>query len=297
MKYLRVGIAAAGFVALHFASILFAQSEKISLSVVPHAGQTVRYRMTQDLTMTITADADAEAPMPPMNVNAVTAITMSQAAGSADNDGRLPVILTYDEFLTEVKINGVATKVPDKNPLAGKQFTAIYAQDGTVVDVTGPTGTEAMVAPLKQMLTQLTAQLPKVKLAVGESATTPLVMPLPIPLPGAKGFELQGTTTMKLVSIEQEGAGRVASCDSTLKATLVNTPEAATPNPTNPVEVAMDIGMVGAGKLKIDIDRGVIRLNDSMTTVDGTIAAPGRDGKPGRMKLHGVTKITIAEAR
>jgi hypothetical protein len=302
MKTHRAWLGAAGIVTWQLAAILIAQSEKISLSVFPHAGQTVRYRMTQDLTMTITSDADSDMPMPPMNVNAMTAITMSQAAGSADSDGRLPVILTYEEFATEVKINGNAPRLPEKNPFAGKQFTAIYSPDGTVLDLTGPAGTEAMIAPLKQMLTQLSAQLPQVKVAVGETTTIPVKMPLPLPVPGAKGFDLQGTSTLTIVSIDKDGASRVASCESKLNATLVNaadpssTETAANPG-MNPADVAMDLGMVGSGKLQVDIDRGVMKLNESTTTVDGTISTPGRNGKAGRMKLHGVTKITVAEAR
>ena len=300
MKTHRAWLAAAGIVTWQLAAILIAQSEKISLSVFPQAGQTVRYRMTQDLTMTITSDADRDMPMPPMNVNAVTAVTMSQAAGSADSEGRLPVILTYDEFATEVKINGNAPRLPEKNPLAGKQFTAIYSPDGTVLDLTGPAGTEAMIAPLKQMLTQLSAQLPKVKVAVGETATIPVKMPLPLPVPGAKGFDLQGTSMLTIVSIDKDGASRVASCESKLNATVVNAADPSSPPATpgvNPADVAMDLGMVGSGKLQVDIDRGVMKLNESTTTVDGTISTPGRNGKAGRMKLHGVTKITVAEAR
>ena len=300
MKTHRAWLAAAGIVTWQLAAILIAQSEKISLSVFPQAGQTVRYRMTQDLTMTITSDADSDMPMPPMNVNAVTAVTMSQAAGSADSEGRLPVILTYDEFATEVKINGNAPRLPEKNPLAGKQFTAIYSPDGTVLDLTGPAGTEAMIAPLKQMLTQLSAQLPKVKVAVGETTTIPVKMPLPLPVPGAKGFDLQGTSMLTIVSIDKDGASRVASCESKLNATVVNAADPSSPSATpgvNPADVAMDLGMVGSGKLQVDIDRSVMKLNESTTTVDGTISTPGRNGKAGRMKLHGVTKITVAEAR
>ena len=282
------------------AAILFAQSEKVSLSVVPHAGQTVRYRMTQDVTMTITADADSNGALPPMNVNTLLAFTMSQAAGDTDGEGKLPVILTYDDFLTEVKINGSAQKLGDntKNPLAGKEFTATYGPDGTILDLTGPAGTEGTVAPLKQLLTQFTAQLPKTTLGVGETTTVPVRMPLPLPIPGSKGFDLQGTSTMTLVSIGTDGGARIASCDSKLNATLANAAGAASsPGASNPFDLAMDVTMVGGGKLQIDVDRGVLKLNESTTTVDGTIAAPGRDGKPGRVKVHGVTKITIAEAR
>jgi hypothetical protein len=297
----RVSIAVAAIAAWHVAAILFAQSEKVSLNVVPHAGQTVRYRMTQDVTMTITADGDTNMSLPPMNVNTVLAFTMSQAAGAADSEGRLPVILTYDDFLTEVKINGSAQKLGDnRNPLAGKQFTATYAPDGTILELTGPAGTEGTTEPLKQMLTQLTAQLPKTKLAIGETTTTPVKMALPLPVPGSKGFELQGTSTMTLVSLDREGDARIASCDSKLNATLANAADPSTsptPGAANPFDLAMDVSMVGGGKLQIDVDRGVMKFNESTTTVDGTIAAPTREGKPGRMKVHGVTKVTIAEAR
>jgi hypothetical protein len=287
------------FAACQVAAILFAQSEKVSLSVVPHAGQTVRYRMTQDVTMTITADADSNIALPPMNVNTLLAFTMSQAAGDADSEGKLPVTLTYDDFLTEVKINGSAQKLGDndKNPLAGKQFTATYGPDGTILDLTGPAGTEGTTAPLKQLLTQFTAQLPKTSLGVGETTTVPVRMPLPLPIPGSKGFELQGTSMMTLVSIDTNGGARIASCDSKLNATLASAADAASSPGANPFDLAMDVTMVGGGKLQIDVDRGVMKLNESTTTVDGTISAPTREGKPGRMKVHGVTKITIAEAR
>jgi hypothetical protein len=279
-------------------AILAAQSERVSLSVVPHAGQTVRHRMTQDVTMTITPDADSDIPIPAMNVDTVLAFTMSQAAGSVDGEGRLPVVVTYDDFLTEVKINGSPQKLPDtKNPLLGKQFTALYTPDGTLVDLTGPSGDDSTTGPLRQMLMQLTAQLPKAKLAVGETTTTPLKTPFPFPIPGTSGFELVGTSTLTLVSIEKDGANRIASCDSKLQATLANAAAPSSATQANPTGLAMDLNMVGGGKVQVDVDRGVMKLTETTTTVDGTVAVPGRSGKAGRLKLHGVTKVTITEAR
>jgi len=177
----------------------------------------------------------------------------------------------------------------------GKQFTATYSPEGVLVDMTGPPGTEQIVGPLKQMLGQILAQVPQVKLAIGETTTMPMSTPLPLPIPGSKGLEFKGKSTMTLVSIDTDGADRVASCDSVFQGTLDSTQEPSSPGPIG--VVAMNFWMTGTGRLQVNIDRRVVKLNENTTTLDGTFSSPGRDGKVGRMRMRGVMKMTVAESR
>ena len=295
MRTRRACLVATGLLAWCVSPLVLAQSEKISLSVLPRAGQTVRYRMTQDMAMEMTADGDSDVPIPPMKMSGRVSIRLTEAAGDVDEQGRLQVNLTYDEFIADVTINGKPSPMPGLNPLAGKLFIATYAPDGTLADMTGPPGTEQIVGPLKQMLTQITSQVPQVKLAVGETATVPVSTPLPLPIPGSRGMDLKGKSTMRLLSIDADGADRVASCESVLEATLVSAAE--TPAQSSTDGVALDFAMTGTGKLLIDLDRQVMKLNENTTTLDGTFSIGARDGKIGRMKVHGVMKLTVAETR
>src|SRR2546421_3594869 len=200
MRTRRARLVATGRLTWCVSPLVLAQSEKISLSVLPRAGQTVHYRMTQDMAMEMTADGDSDMPIPPMKMNGKISIRLTEAAGDVDEQGRLQVNLTYDEFIADVTVNGKPSPMPGLNPLAGKLFIATYTSDGTLADITGPPGTEQIVGPLKQMLAQIISKVPQVKLAVGGTATVPVGHPLPMPIPGAKGMGLKGKSTMRLPS-------------------------------------------------------------------------------------------------
>jgi hypothetical protein len=58
---------------------------------------------------------------------------------------------------------------------------------------------------------------------------------------------------------------------------------------------SMDMKMRGTGKLQFDVDRGVMKSNESETTVDGVLSfgGPSNASLPGA-KIHGVIKSSVS---
>src|SRR5204863_528821 len=148
---------------------------------------------------------------PPMKMTGKTVVVMTQQTGEADGSGRVRMTLTYDDMSYEMTVNGQRSTIPSSSPLAGKVFVATYSADGSIVDITGAPGMEAMTQPIRQMLEQLSGRLSRLQLAVGESATMPFDIPLPVPIPGMAGAGVTGESTVKLLSLaaEPDGGSRI----------------------------------------------------------------------------------------
>ncbi len=272
----------------------FAQPDKVSLSTVPRPGVTVRYRMTQQLAVDVTPEATGDVSFPSATMTGKSIIAATFAAGEADEQGQYTVRVTYDEFTAELIVNGRPTPAAS-DQLAGKTFELTYAADGTIVDVKGPAGTRTSMDGMKHAVEQLAGQFAGVRIALGETVTLPIDMPLPIPISQAGGLGLSGETTITLVSLESDGVGRIASCDNAVRVTMKREIQ-------HPAERAGDVGidvkMSGKGTTKIDVDRHVLRNNDATIAIDGVISLPIRgDATPSRLVLRGSITFAMGEIR
>ena len=234
--------------------------------------------------------------MPPMKITGKTVIAMTQETGAADASGRIKTTVTYDELSYEMGMNGQRSPRQDASPLAGKAFVATYSADGAIVDVTGPPGTEAMTQAIKQMLEQMSGRLSRLQLAVGETASVPFDVSLPVPIPGVTGTGITGESTVKLVSLGTEpgGTGRIASCDTVFHASLARV--AAPVSDRGAGELGVDLKLAGTGASRIDVDRHVMRSNAETMSIDGTITIGVDPSAPRRMKVHGAVKMNTREA-
>src|SRR5437870_9142709 len=106
MRTLRARSAAIGVLVWCACPVLAAQTDRVSLSTIPLPGQSVRYRMTQELAVDVTPDGAGGSPLPAAKLNGKTVMAATMRAGDADEQGRLKVNITYDEFTVDMNING-----------------------------------------------------------------------------------------------------------------------------------------------------------------------------------------------
>jgi hypothetical protein len=296
MRSHRARLTVLGVLVLSVSSPLLAQSQRVSLGTPPQPGQVVRYRMTQEFAVDMAPDAGSDIPLPPAKMIMKTVLASTFRASDAFDQGRLKVNITYDEFSAEMTINGQPSPGMPPTPFLDKTFEATYSEDGAIVDMNGPAETEKMIEPIKQMAQQISGHMARVQLAVGETATVPLSMPLPVPLPGAGATGITGDVTVTLVSLDPDGADRIASCETTLRAGMAQT----FPTPADGAGggVTIDLKMSGTGTSKINVDRHVVRSQDGTITIDGTVSMTlPHASAPSRMTVRGSIKTTMAEVR
>src|SRR5438477_10053024 len=257
MRTLRVRAAVLGVLVWCAAPSLHTQSPKVSLSTVPRPGEVVRYRMTQEMAIGFEPDATGDISFPRATMTGKTVVAMTFRAADLDQDGRVHVNVTYDEFTADMNINGRPSRPMLSSALAGKTFDMTYAADGSIVDMKAPSGTDAMIETMKRMLEQISGKSARVQLAVGETVTIPLDMPLPVPVAAAGGLGLIGERSVTLVSLETDGPDRIASCENVFRASMAHTFQPAASGGVG--GVAVDVKVSGTGTSKIDVDRHVIR--------------------------------------
>src|ERR1043165_6969269 len=78
---------------------LFAQADKVTLSLVPKPNQTSHLRMTHEMDLDVSFEGNVPpelAAMGPMKIQGKIITAMSQKAGQPDAEGRLTAETTYD---------------------------------------------------------------------------------------------------------------------------------------------------------------------------------------------------------
>jgi hypothetical protein len=275
------------------------QVEKFTISAAPKPGQTVHYTATQDLSVEVSPDATADppvaqtSPVPTMKVAGKTTLAFTETSGAPDPQGRATALLTYEQASADMSINGIPIPMAGTLPqLAGKTFTLIFGADGKVADVTAPPEMAAMLGPAKQFVIDMYKLVPVATLAVGETVTTPFSVPLPLPVPGSGPIVMDGQTKTTLVSVDADGAEHIAKCDQIVEAAMV--PPPADPKPGTDPGMSVTMKMRGTGKLQFNVDRSVMKSNESETTLDGLLSIGGAaSASPTNAKIHGVIKTTV----
>src|SRR5262249_39288187 len=93
----------------------FAQSEKVTLKMIPEPNQTIRMKMAQDveIEMSFEGAPSAENLPGPMKMVAKTVFAITQKVGAPDKQGNFVSEMTYDEFSSEMTMNGQPMQVGD----------------------------------------------------------------------------------------------------------------------------------------------------------------------------------------
>jgi hypothetical protein len=278
------------------ASMPPAQGEKITLGITPKPGQTIHYTATQEISVQITPDAapgTTEPAAPPMKMAGKTLLGYTLVAGAASPQGQVTSQMTFEKATSELSINGTPFPAGDAmGQMVGQTLTVVFGMDGNVVDVTAPGTSKESAELVKRLFTEMYRYFPTMSLSVGEATTRPLSVALPLPIPGIGPVTIDGHLTTKLVSLEAEGAERLASCEQSYDASFTRPSDAAgaaaTPAP------AFDMTMRGNATAQINVDRGVVKASQLESTFDGAFASPLGGADAPKLKLHGVMTATVA---
>lgn len=302
MKRISLFLLPMAFVSLVLASMTtFAQTEKpekVSLRLAPKPDQTAKLRMVSEIDLEMSFDGVAGSdqpalPMMKMQMKSVTAFT--QKTGSLDKQNRFEMELVYDDVSAEMMMNGNAIPVGDEmTKLKGQKIKVTMDQSGDIFDVQAPKETQMDAATFKELLKSLYGALPTEPMAVGETATVPLTMALPLPLPGSNGpLNLQGSSKIKLLAIEKDGTNRLAKLDTISEARLTSVMDF--PGANGPAKVKLDFSMTGGGPSSVNLDKGLVKTNDVIMTLQGkmTPAPESADAKLPAMALKGTVKTIV----
>jgi hypothetical protein len=254
-----------------------AQSEKVSLGLIPASNQSIRFKMTQDTNMEMAMTgpaASGDMPQGPMKLLGTTVFEGTQIVSNRDAEGRVSLDFTYDQVTSTMTMNGspVPSQNAINNALKGKKVTIVFDAQGRVVDFKVPDELAVMAPNLKELMTSMMGGLPAVSLGVGETVTLPLNIALPFPIPGAAPVSMVGQRTFTLLSLNREGAERIARLEQKTDTKLTRSMEM--PGPNGPSTTNLDFKMAGSGTMEWNLDRGYVTTSDTASTIDGTLTGP-----------------------
>ena len=247
----------------------------------------------QEMVMDISMDGAQTLPGPggPLSMTMKTTTVMTQKTGPVKADGGIDAELRYEELRTDVSMNGQPMPTSDAvSQFVGKVVQMIYNRDGQIVDTRFPPDFPATADMVKQIITTVSGSLPVTPMGIGEVVTLPLVLSLPIPLPGASPMNMSGENRLKLVSIDRDANGRSARFESTAEGKMV----ADVPSPDGKTGASMSFTITGGGTTVMDLDAGFLRSAVSKTTFDGTLTTTPAAGPAlmPAMKMHGTMTVT-----
>jgi hypothetical protein len=282
-----------------FASITaFAQSEKITLKMIPEPNQTVRMRMIQDIELNMSYESEtpsAPALPPPMKMTMRAVLALTQKIGAPDNEGNVIAEMTYDEFSFETILNGQLLELGDiGDKFIGKKAIVTFNKRGEMIDLKMPPDIGLPEESFKEMLKSLYGSLPQTPIGLGEVATAPLNFNVPVPLPGAPPMKMDGQMNFKLISVEKDATGRIAKFDQSMEGKMVNDNEVSLP--TGKVKMSFDLKLNGGGDLVMNVDKGVLKSSDTRMTFGGKIKTTRESSEPQLPTaiMQGTIKIAVA---
>jgi hypothetical protein len=281
-----------------FASLTaFAQSEKVSLKIVPEPNQTVRMRMVQDMELNLSFEGEstsAEALPEPIKMLSRTVFALTQKVGAPDKDGNITSELTYDEVTSEMSMNGQPIQLGDAaGKFIGQKVVATFNKKGDMIDLKVPPDLGLSEEVFKKMLKSLYGDLPQTPLGVGESATTPLDFTIPLPVPGAPPLKIDGQIKSTLIALEKDATGRIAKFNQTVDGKMIS--DLDIPKPNGQIKMSLDFKLNGGGDMVMDIDKGVLKSSDSKATFDGKLKITDASNatKPPTINMQGTMKTSV----
>lgn len=279
----------------------FAQTEKpekVSLHMTPKPDQTAKLRMATEVDLEMSFEGavpPAQAALNPMKIQMKSVTAFTQKTGALDKQNRFEMEMVYDDVTSEMTMNGNALPIGEEMAqLKGKKIKVTMDQSGNVFDVQAPKETQMDSATFKELLKSLYGALPTEPMTVGETATVPLTMALPLPLPGNNGpLNLQGSSKIKLLAIEKEGANRLAKLETVSEARITSVVDF--PGQNGPAKMKMDFSMTGGGPSSVNLDKGMVKTNELLMTLQGKMspASESADAKLPTMVLKGTVKTIV----
>lgn len=273
----------------------FAQGDKVIIRLLPKPNQTVRFEMTQEMNMDVVYEGAPDvAGQASSNVEKMTGksiFAFTQKNGALNDQGKMEAQVTYDRLIIEQSMNGKTVPVDEEvSKLVGKTIVLTFDGEGNILDVKVPPEVEVPAETLKQMMASMYSNLPKTPVAVGETAAMPFSMALPIPSPGPDPLNLEGQTKYRLLSVDKESEGSLARFEQTVEAVLLKTFDVTTAEGKG--KASVDFKLTGAGALRLDPDKGILKTGEMLTTIDGTMTVSTLQAKPQTVRLHGTTKMS-----
>jgi hypothetical protein len=266
--------------------VLHAQAQPITIRFAPAANQTFHMRVVQETSMDVAPGeraGDAGLQIPAMKLGLTMTMLSTTVVGVADADGRIEARMTYDDARMDMTMNGQPSPMPNTlAQLAGRVFTLVYGADGRMLDMKGDVPGVALGA-LKSVMSGAFGATEPLTLAIGDTVTRPISIPLPIPNAGAGGISAQMRFTLN--GVGADGADRIAHLGTALTGRM--TPPA--PATGGGVAAAIEMLIDGTGSMDVNLERGFVSKSEQQMTIDGTIG-----GSPPAMRMHGTLKLSQA---
>ena len=260
-----------------------AQTERVTIKLVPVANQTLRFHNAQDIDLTTESDAPPDAPSP-MAMAMHIVIDTTSTIGPTDNQGHYTARMTIDQLSMSSTMNGKPMPLPAtvSESVEKQVMTVSYDDQGRMTDVAMDGGVAGVNDALKQIITRAFATLAPMTLSVGESITVPVALNMPMPGGVAPaGLGMSGETKYTLTSVTFDGADRIAHL--TLRVSNTMTP--GTSAGGTPMAIAMT--MTGDGKMDVNVDRGIILHAEQHATMETSMQPPAGGAAMPKMRMHG----------
>jgi len=181
------------------------------------------------------------------------------------------------------------------NPGAGSEFAgqtlkAVFDGQGKLVDVKVPESMANIESAVRTMLATLAGTMPKVPMAVGDTAVVLLNIPVPLQLPGSAPGQpmlMDTRNVFKLTGITRDGSDQIAQLAQTTEATLTTTLDLSAMT-GSALSADVELKMTGTGTTEVNVDKGFIRTMNLDSVMDMTMRIQGMT-----IKLVGNSKTTI----
>jgi hypothetical protein len=261
--------------------------QRITLRGAPAPNQTIRITMVQDLAFDVALEGIG---MGPMRIEGKIGFSALQRVGKPDAFGRVTAELTLDSVTFVMTANGTPTTFPASlDELKGKTLSLSYDATAKLVDVKADPMLRDAAANAKHIVMGVSGIIPNVALAIGDSVTVPVSIPLPIPgLVGAPGqtTSLETRVTSKLVAIRRDGPDRIAVLEQRHVSEGSQPMEFTSPN--GPVSGTMEMHMTGSGTMELNADKGYVKAAASDMKMDMTLVMAAM-----AIKLTGTTRVVV----
>lgn len=277
---------------LSLGGALVAQEEKVTILLLPKPDQTIDLRMVQDIDMAVTFEGTVPAELAaagPMKIQGKTVMAFTQKTGKQNSQGGLEAEITYTEASSQMSMNGIP--LPAGSTLGqyvGKKITINFDSQGKFVDLKVPPEMESIAGALRHSITSMYNNMPAAPLSIGEMATVPISLQLPLPLVGAQPLAIGGQIRYKLIAVDREGPDRLARLSQSMEAQLTGEHAAGQQG-----KMKIDCKMTGTGSLQVNLDKAFLKANEMQTSIEAklTFAGDSGSGSIPTVNLQGTMKI------
>lgn len=272
---------------------IVAQEEKVTVLLLPKPDQTVEMRTVQDVDMAVTFDGTVPpelAAAGPMKIQGKTVMAFTQKTGKLNSQGGLEAEINFTEATSQMSMNGIPMGAGNTfGKFVGKKISVSFDSQGKVADLKIPPDMESIAGPLRHSFTAMYNNMPAAPLSIGEMATVPISLQLPLPLAGSQPLAISGQIHYKLLSVDREGPDRLARLSQSMEAQLTGE---HTASPLGKMKI--DCKMTGTGSLQLNLDKAFLKTNEMQTTIEAklTFAGDSTAANVPTVNLHGTMKIT-----